>query len=213
MRPVASALCAVLLLAACAADAPSPSHTARSSIPPGLEQIADSYLDLAAPFNTATCRFNVVLSQQAPALAELKLASADYAATLTTLIGGLQAIEWPAENGISRDADDLVSALVATLTYASVMAEAASMSKFIEADNQLIAANLTSAAAATQLRADLGLGGSGNPCTTQPLLDQLDSAGWMLRVTPRMTEAPMTIQLNTYGTLSAMRPAFMIAVS
>jgi hypothetical protein len=40
------------------------------------------------------------------------------------------------------------------------------MSTFITADNQLIEANKASAAAATPLRTDLGLGSAGDPCST-----------------------------------------------
>ena len=166
MRLAASALLVVVLMLPACAATDTPSSSPGASTPTGMQAIAEGYLDLVEPFNAATCRFNVVLSQTAPALAELKLASADYAATVATLFGGLQAITWPAENGISQDADDLISALVATATHAHAMAEADSMSSFIAADELLIGTNGLSAAAATQLRKDLGLGSGADPCTT-----------------------------------------------
>jgi len=46
------------------------------------------------------------------------------------------------------------------------MAHAETLHAFIKADDQLIEANAISAAAATQLRQDLGLGSAGNPCVT-----------------------------------------------
>jgi hypothetical protein len=160
MRP-ASALLAALLLAACAS---SPSPTPRASIPPGLEPIAAAYLDLVDQSNKDTCAFNAALSQSAPTLADLKRASADYAKTLTTLIDGLRALDWPAN--LADDAEALAVALDANLSRTHTMAEADTMSTFIAADNQLIEANKASAAAASQLRTDLGLGAAGDPCAT-----------------------------------------------
>jgi hypothetical protein len=65
---LASALLVVALILAACAETLTPSPTPRASVPPGLEAIAASYVDLVAPFNTATCDFNVVLSQSAPCL-------------------------------------------------------------------------------------------------------------------------------------------------
>jgi hypothetical protein len=160
MRRV-SALLAALLLAACASP---PSVTPHTSIPPGLEPIAAAYLDLVAQSNKDTCTFNAALSQSAPTLADLKQASADYVETLATLIDGLRALDWPA--ALADDAQALTDALSTNQGHTRAMADADSMSTFIAADNQLIESNKTSAAAANQLRADLGLGAGGNPCAT-----------------------------------------------
>ena len=165
LRPMRRALlAAVFMLTACTAVAPSPSQTARPSIPVGLEQVADAYLDLADDFNAATCSFNVVLSQSAPVLTDLTKASADYAENLETLARGLDAIAWP--SALEADATELIDALAVNQAFAEAMAEADTFDAFIDADDQLIASNITSAAAATQLRADMGLGSAGNPCTT-----------------------------------------------
>jgi ABC-type glycerol-3-phosphate transport system substrate-binding protein len=163
MRLARSALLVVaLLLSACAGTTPSPgAHTSTST---GLKGIATSYLDLVAASNKDTCEFNAVLSQSAPALADLTEASANYAATLATLIDGLHQIAWPAE--IKQDAKDLIDSLVANETHARAMAEANSLDAFIAADNELIAANGLAAVAATQLRKDIGLGSGGNPCAS-----------------------------------------------
>jgi len=161
MRRV-STLLAALLLAACAST-PSPT-TPHTSIPPGLEPIAAAYLDLVAQSNKDTCTFNAALSQSAPTLADLKQASADYAESLITLIDGLRALDWPA--ALTDDAKALTDALTTNQGHARAMAEADTMSTFIAADNQLIEANKASAAAASQLRKDLGLGAAGDPCAT-----------------------------------------------
>ena len=161
MRRAASALLAGLFLAGCASQ---PSPTPRVSIPPGLEPLASSYLDLVARSNASTCTFNAALSQSAPTLADLKRASADYVETLAALIDGLRALDWPAD--IADDAQALTDALTTDEGHARAMAAADTMSNFIAADNQLIEANQVSAAAATQLRTDLRLGSAGNPCST-----------------------------------------------
>jgi hypothetical protein len=164
MRP-AAALLAALLLAACATRAPaSPSPTGQPSVRPGLEQIAESYLALVDASNAATCTFNAALAQSAPALADLKLASDAYADSLGTLITGLRTLDWPTD--LEADASALIHALGTNHDHAVAMAEAETLSAFIEADDQLIEANQASAAAATRLRADLGLGSAGNPCAT-----------------------------------------------
>jgi hypothetical protein len=163
MHRVASTLLACLLLAACAST-PQATDTPAPSIPRGLEQIAASYLKLVDDSNAATCDFNAVLSQSAPALADLTQASGDYARSLESLGNGLADIEWPAELG--GDAHELIGALTVNQGFAEAMAAADTMSTFITADNQLIEANKASAAAATQLRADLGLGSAGDPCGT-----------------------------------------------
>ena len=162
-RAATALLVAALLLAACAAtDTASPSPTVHASIPPGLEGIAGAYLDLADDFNAATCAFNAVLSQSAPALHDLTRGSAYYAISLQALAGGLSDIEWPAE--LEADAAALIEALAVNQEFAERMAAAETLPLFIEADNQLIASNATSAAAATRLRAHLGLGSAGDPC-------------------------------------------------
>jgi hypothetical protein len=163
MRRAASALLAGLLLAACASN-PQSTGTPAPSIPRGLEQIAASYLKLVDDSNAATCSYNAVLSQSAPALADLTRASADYAMSLESLGNGLADIEWLA--GLGGDANELIQALAVNQGFAEGMAGADTMSTFITADNQLIEANKASAAAATQLRTDLGLGSAGDPCST-----------------------------------------------
>ena len=162
MRGAASVLLVMaVLLAACAAtDTPTP--TTRASTPPGLEGIAAAYLDLVAPANAATCDMNVVLSKSAPALADLKRGSADYAAALATHIDGLRAMPWPPE--LIEDANDLIDALVVDETHTRAMAEADSFDTFIEADNALIASNSVSSAAAARIRKDLGLPIAEVPC-------------------------------------------------
>jgi hypothetical protein len=161
MRRVASALLACLLLAACASQ---PSPTPRASIPPGLEPTAAAYLRLVDDSNAATCTFNAVLSQSAPALADLTRASGDYARSLESLGNGMADIQWPAE--LAGDANEVIQALAVNQGFAEAMAAADTMSTFITADNQLIEANKASAAAATPLRTDLGLGSAGDPCST-----------------------------------------------
>ena len=166
MRRTAAAFAALILLAACATNSPlpSPSPTARPSIPPGLERIAASYLALVDASNAATCSFNAALSQPAPALADLKRASADYAESVKTLLTALRRLDWPEELG--DDASQLIYALGTNYERTQAMAAAETLDDFIVADEQLIEANKVSAAAATQLRTDLGLGSAGNPCTT-----------------------------------------------
>jgi hypothetical protein len=159
MRRAASALLTGLLLAACAS---APTATPRVSIPPGLEPIAAAYVDLVAQSNEATCTFNAALSQSAPTLSDLQRASADYAKSVANLIDGLRALDWPAD--IADDAQTLIDALTTNEGRTREMVAADSMSTFITADNQLIEANKASAAAATQLREDLGLGSAGDPC-------------------------------------------------
>ena len=161
MRQVASIALALTLLAACTS---TPSLTPPASIPPGLEPIAAAYLDLVAQSNKATCTFNVALSQSAPTLADLQRASADYATSVANLIGGLRALDWPAD--IADDAATLIDALTTNEGRTREMVAADSMSSFITADNQLIEANKASAAAATQLRTDLGMASAGDPCST-----------------------------------------------
>jgi len=163
MRRAASVLLVVgLLLTACAAtDTPEP--TAQASTPAALKEIAASYRDLVAPLDRATCDFNVVLSQSAPALTDLKRGSAEYLAALATVIDGLRAVPWPSE--LTQDANALMDSLVADETPTRAMAEADSMSSFITADGQLIEANSLSSAAAAQLRKDLGLPLGEFPCT------------------------------------------------
>jgi hypothetical protein len=163
MRRAASVLLVLtLLLPACAASE-TPTPTARASTPPGLESIGAAYLDLVATSNAATCDFNVVLSQSAPALADLKRGSAAYEATLAELIDGLRAIPWPPE--LTGDAKNLMDALVADETHTQAMAEADTFDSFIAADNELIAANSVSSDAATRVRDDLGLPSGENPCS------------------------------------------------
>ena len=162
MRRVAALLAAFLLTSCAATESAAPSATAVPSIPPGLEQIAAAYLKAADSSNAATCTFNAVLSQSAPALADLKRASIDYAESLEGLADGLTDIEWPAE--LEADATELIDALAVNQGFAEAMARAATLSAFIEADNQLIEANAISADAAAQLRTDLGLGSARNPC-------------------------------------------------
>jgi hypothetical protein len=161
MRRAASAVLAGLLLAACASQ---PSSTPRASTPHGLEAIAASYMTLVARSNAATCTFNAALSQSAPTLSDLQRASADYAKSVANLIDGLRALDWPAD--IADDAQALIDALTTNEGHTRAMAAADTMSSFIAADNQLIEANKASAAAATQLRTDLGLGSAGDPCST-----------------------------------------------
>lgn len=162
MRPHASALLvAVFLLPACVATM-TPSPIERASTPPGLEAIAATYADLAAPFDAATCAFNVVLSQPAPALADLKRGSAAYAAALGDVLDGLRTADWPA--GLSDDVKGLIDALVIDETYTRAMAAADTLDSFIVADDKLIAANSISSAAAKQLRKDLGLPIGEAPC-------------------------------------------------
>ncbi len=162
MRAAASVLLVLALTTACApAETPTPS--AGASTKPGLEGIAATYLDLVATSNAATCDFNAVLSQSAPTLADLTKASADYAVTLQTLIDGLRAIAWPQE--LTGDANALIDALVVSQTHTRAMADADTLETFIAADNELIAANGTSADAATKVRNDLGLPSGKNPCT------------------------------------------------
>ena len=158
MRRVAALLAAFLLTSCAATESAAP----RPSIQPGLEQIAAAYLKAADSSNAATCTFNAVLSQSAPALADLKRASIDYAESLEGLADGLADIKWPAE--LEADATELIDALAVNQGFAEAMARAATLSAFIEADNQLIEANAISADAAAQLRTDLGLGSARNPC-------------------------------------------------
>jgi len=159
MRAAASVLLVLALLTACApADTISP--TPHSSTPTG---IAATYLDLVATSNAATCDFNAVLSQSAPTLPDLKKASADYAVTLQTLIDGLRGIAWPSD--LTADANALIDALVVSQTHTRAMADADTLETFIGADNELIAANGTSADAATKVRDDLGLPSGKNPCS------------------------------------------------
>jgi hypothetical protein len=161
--PGAPIFVATLLLTACAnTHLASLTPGAEPSIPPGLRQIAASYLDLVDASNAATCTFNAALSQPAPALADLKRASATYADSLGGLSSGLRRLDWPAEVG--DDAGALIYALGTNYRHVHEMAVAETMSAFIDADNKLIEANRTSAAAATQLRRDLGLASAGNPC-------------------------------------------------
>ncbi len=162
MRAAASVLLVLALTTACA-PAETPTPTAGSSTKPGLEGIAATYLDLVATANAATCDFNAVLSQSAPTLPDLTKASADYAVTLQTLIDGLRAIAWPQE--LTGDANALIDALVVSQTHTRAMADADTLETFIAADNELIAANGTSADAATKVRNDLGLPSGKNPCT------------------------------------------------
>lgn len=163
MRRAASALLIAALVSACAAtDMPSP--TARASTPPGLESIAATYQDLVAISNQATCDMNAVLSQSAPALADLKRGSADYAASLASHIDGLRATPWPPE--LADDANDLIDALAADETHTRAMAEADTFDSFIAADNALIASNSVSSAAAARMRKDLGLPTGEAPCAT-----------------------------------------------
>jgi hypothetical protein len=163
MRPAASVLLVMaLLLTACTATE-SPTPTAQASTPAALKEIAASYRDLVSPLDRATCDFNVVLSQPAPALTDLKRGSADYVAALATVIDGLRALPWPSE--LTDDANDLIDALVADQAPTRAMAEADSMSSFITADGQLIEANSVSSAAAKQLRKDLGLPTGEAPCS------------------------------------------------
>lgn len=160
-RPASLLLALALVLPACArTDTPSP--TARASTPTALQGIADAYLELAAPFNAATCNFNAVLSQSAPTLADLKRASADYRESLRDLITGLRRLDWPTELG--DDASALIYALGTNVGHTGNMARAETLSEFIAADDRLIAANKVSAAAAKQLRTDLGLPTGGNLC-------------------------------------------------
>ena len=162
MRRAASALLVVaLVLPACASPTFSPSP--RASTPPGMNAIADGYVDAVAPFNVGTCEFNAVLSQSAPALADLKRGSAVYAAILAGVIDRLRAIAWPAE--LADDANDLIDALVIDETHSRTMAAADTFDSFIAADDKLIAANSISSAAAKQLRKDLGLPTGEPPCT------------------------------------------------
>jgi hypothetical protein len=161
MRQVASVALALTLVAACSSP---PSPTPPASIPPGLEPLAAAYLDLVVQSNKATCTFNAALSQSAPTLSDLHQASADYAKSVANLIDGLRALDWPA--GIADDAATLIDALTTNEGHTREMVAADSMSTFITADNQLIEANKASAAAATQLRTDLGLGSAGDPCGT-----------------------------------------------
>lgn len=167
MRRAASALLVVALLLPACVNTVKPTlrlePTPGPSTPPALKAIAASYLDLVAPLDAATCDFNAVLSQPAPALADLKRGSADYVTALATPIDGLRAIRWPAE--LAGDANDLIDALVVEETHTREMAEADTLDSFIAADNQLIAANSVSSAAAKQLRQDLGLATAEHPCT------------------------------------------------
>lgn len=162
-RNPSALLVAALLLPACAATM-TPSPTLRASTPPGLEAISAAYVDLVAPFNAATCAFNVVLSQSAPALADLKRGSTVYAAALADVIDGLRAAAWPPE--LADDANDLIDALVIDETHTRAMAAADTLDSFIAADDKLIAANSISSAAAKQLRNDLGLPIGEPPCPT-----------------------------------------------
>jgi hypothetical protein len=162
MRRDASALVvAALLLPACVATM-TPSPIPRASTPPGLEAIAATYVDLVAPFDAATCAFNVVLSQSAPALADLKRGSTAYAASLAEVIDGLRTAHWPAE--LSDDVDGLIAALTIDQTYTNAMAAADTFDSFVVADDKLIAANSISSAAAKQLRKELGLPIGEAPC-------------------------------------------------
>jgi hypothetical protein len=163
MRPVASAVFAGLVLAACAATE-TLSPTPRASTPAALKDVAASYRDLVSPLDRATCDFNVVLSQSAPALSDLKRGSAEYLAALATATDGLRAMPWPSE--LADDANALIDALVAEEAPTRAMAEADNMASFIRADGQLIDANSVSSAAAKQLRKDLGLPTSESPCST-----------------------------------------------
>jgi hypothetical protein len=163
MRRAASVLLALALFTACAATE-TPSPTPRASTPAALKDIAASYRDLVSPLDRATCDFNVVLSQSAPALTDLKRGSAEYLAALATAIDGLRAMPWPSE--LADDANSLIDALVADEVPTRAMAEADNMASFIRADGQLIEANSVSSAAAKQLRKDLGLPTGESPCTT-----------------------------------------------
>jgi hypothetical protein len=163
MRRAASALLAATVLLASCTSQPSP--TPPASIPPGLEPIAAAYLTLVEQSNKATCTFNAALSQSAPTLSDLQRASAAYAKSVANLIDGLRALDWPAD--IADDAQALAAALANNEGHTRAMAAADTMSTFITADNQLIEANKLSAVAATLLRADLGLGSAGVPCSTE----------------------------------------------
>jgi hypothetical protein len=165
-RAILALVALALVLAACASPIPSPtpSPTAGSSTPPGLAGIAARYLEVASALNEATCTFNAVLSRAAPTLADLKRGSTAYATGLAALINGLRAIDWPAE--LAEDAYALIDAKEADETLVRAMAAADSLAEFITADDQLIEANRTSAAAASQLRRDLGLASAGNPCAS-----------------------------------------------
>ncbi len=153
----AAALAVALLLTACA----SPIRT-QPPIPSGADEITAAYLELVDASNAATCTFNAALSQSAPTLDGLKLASGDYVDSLGRLITGLRRLDWPAELG--ADASELIYALGINQDHAQEMHVAETFDAFIAADNQLIESNKVSAAAATQLRTDLGLGSAGDPC-------------------------------------------------
>src|SRR6185503_10640930 len=118
------------------------------SVPPGLEVIAAGYLDLVDVSNAATCTFNAALSQSAPALDDLKRASADYAESLIAFTTGLRKVEFPAE--MEEDVVALDHAFATNYGYVRDMATADTLDAFIEADDQLIESNKASAAAATR---------------------------------------------------------------
>jgi hypothetical protein len=156
MCRAASVLLVVGLLSGCASATPP------TAIP--STAIAAGYLEVVTASNAATCSFNAVLSQSAPALADLTAASAAYADSLATLIGGLDTLDWPAE--IRDHADALISELRSNREIALDMAAAGTLDEFITADNRLIAANAATAVAANRVRDDLGLPSGGNPCAT-----------------------------------------------
>jgi hypothetical protein len=163
MRGAVSVLLVLALLLPACAPTETPSPTAQPSTPAALKEIAASYRNLVSPLDRATCDFNVVLSQPAPALADLKRGSADYLAALATAIDGLRALPWPSD--LTDDANALIDALVADEAPTRAMAHADSMSSFITADGQLIEANSVSSAAAKQVRKDLGLPTGEAPCS------------------------------------------------
>jgi hypothetical protein len=157
MHRAASALLAgALLLTAC-----TPTQTDTPS-PPAPSTPAAAFLELVAPAHVATCIFNVVLSQSAPRLDDLKRASTAYADSLASLAAGLRAVDWPAD--AAADASALLQALSADEAIARTMAAAATLDDFIAADNRLIASNQSTTAASDRLRQDLGLPSAGNPC-------------------------------------------------
>jgi hypothetical protein len=161
-RAASALLVGALVLAACSAPGPATQSSSPAASPPS--PIAAAYLSLVASSNTATCTFNAALSQSAPRLEDLARASTAYAGSLDTLVSGLRALDWPAP--IAADATALVDALVADQSTAQTMAAATSLTAFIAADNQLIAHNQSTAAAAHRLRQDLGLPSGGTPCSS-----------------------------------------------
>jgi len=128
-----------------------------------LRAIGVSYLKLVAPLNEANCTFNAVLLRPSASLDDLKQGAADDAASLRAFADGIAAIKWPPE--ITRDANDLIKAVVANRAAAQAAAETPTLAAFNDAFRDIKAANSASARAGNVVRSDLGLPGvSGDPC-------------------------------------------------